>query len=128
MKPLPKEIPYQGRVLKQILREGTVAIYEVIARGNVSYGYEVIWIKFAPEEEKFGKLYPNRELYPSSSKNSNDWGQIAWSWGTLQKNQAFSQFRALAQNCSNRYSNVDQTLEDHIPNQECVDETNPLNP
>ncbi len=81
MKPIETEISYQGRTLKQLRREGMVALYEVLSPGNVSYGYEVIIIKVAPAREIFGKQYPEREIYPSSSVASNDWGSIAWSYG-----------------------------------------------
>ena len=76
--------------------------------------YEVIRIKRAPAEEKFGKFYPERELYPSSAKNSLDWGTIAWSWGRNQKEQAFSQFKGLAAQYGNAYPKENQTLENEI--------------
>jgi hypothetical protein len=41
-------------------------------------GFEVIRIKIAPAETKFGKFYPERELYPPSAKNSSDWVDVAW--------------------------------------------------
>lgn len=70
MKELEREFRYQGRILRQLRREGTTAIYEVLSDGGgVLYGYEVIRIKRAPAEEKFGKFYPERELYPSSLGN-----------------------------------------------------------
>jgi hypothetical protein len=58
-------------------------------------GYEVIRIKIAPAETKFGKFYPERELYPSSSKNSSDWGDIAWSYGRTQREEAFEHYNGL---------------------------------
>jgi hypothetical protein len=115
MKELEHEIRYKGRVLRQLKREGTTAIYEVLSDGRgFLYGYEVIRIKRAPAEEKFGKLYPERELYPSTAKNSLDWGTIAWSWGRNQKEQAFRQFKGLVAQYGNAYPKENQTLEDEI--------------
>jgi hypothetical protein len=58
------------------------------------YGYELIVIKIAPPAEIFSKSYPERELYPSSAKNSEDWGKIAWSFGIseTQKQRALEGF------------------------------------
>ena len=115
MKELEREIRYQGRILRQLKREGTTAIYEVLSDGGgFLYGYEVIRIKRVPAEEKFGKSYPERELYPSSAKNSLDWGTIAWSWGRNQKEHAFGQFKGLAAQYGNAYPKENQTLEDEI--------------
>jgi len=95
MELLPIELTYQGRTLRQLKREGQVAIYDVRNAGGMLYGYEVIIIKIAPAEEKFGKQYPERELYPSSAKNSNDWGSIAWSFGRKWKKEALACFNGL---------------------------------
>ena len=95
MELLETELTYQGRILRQLKRQGQVAIYDVRNAGNLLYGYEVIIIKIAPAEEKFGRQYPERELYPSSAKNSDDWGTIAWSLGRNQKKEAFAMFNGL---------------------------------
>lgn len=58
-------------------------------------GYEVVRIKIAPAERKFGKFYPQRELYASSSKNSSDWGDIAWSYGRNQRQETFEHYNGL---------------------------------
>jgi hypothetical protein len=55
---LEKEFGYQGRTLRQLRREGRVAIYELLDRGEVLYGYEVVVIKIAPAEEILGRQYP----------------------------------------------------------------------
>jgi hypothetical protein len=95
---LDTELKYQGRTLKQIKRQGRIALYELYGANGLLYGYELIVIKIAPEEEIFGKTYPERELYPSSSKNSDDWGKIAWSFGISenQKQRAFDGFTTIA--------------------------------
>jgi hypothetical protein len=46
----------------------------------VLYGYEVVIVKIAPAEEILGRQYLEREVYPSSRKDSDDWGRIAWSY------------------------------------------------
>jgi len=95
MQTLETELTYQNRTLRQLKRTGMIAIYEVRNAGEMLYGYEVIKIKVAPEREVFGKLYPERELYPSSAKESTDWGTIAWSFGRNQKNEALAMFNGL---------------------------------
>jgi hypothetical protein len=95
MRTLATVVRYQGRALRQLKRVGSVAIYDVRNAGNMLYGYEVIIIKVAPREEVFGKEYPERELYPSSTKNSEDWGTLAWSYGIRQKLKAIAAFNGL---------------------------------
>jgi hypothetical protein len=102
MKTLETELTHQGRTLRQLKRDGWVAIYEVIGRNLLTYGYEVIIIKVAPAAEIYGRLYPERELYPSSSKESPDWGSIAWSYGRNQRDDAFTSFERLAEKQRNR--------------------------
>ena len=80
MRELEKEFGFQGRTLRQMKREGRVCVYELLGRGGVLYGYEVVIIKIAPAVEIKGELYPEREVYPSSSKSSDDWGRVAWSY------------------------------------------------
>jgi hypothetical protein len=96
MQTLETEITYQGRTLRQLKRSGLIAIYDVRNAGELLYGYEVIKIKIAPEREVFGKMYPERELYPSSAKDSPDWGTTAWSFGRNYKKEAMAMFNGLA--------------------------------
>jgi hypothetical protein len=109
MKTLETEISYQGRKLKQLKRVGMIAMYGVFGEGNALYGYEVIKIRIAPAKEMFGKLIPEHEVYPSSSKNSNDWGTSAWSYGTGQRNRALARFNGLlkSQTAHGPESNLD---------------------
>jgi len=95
MQALATELRVQNRTLRQLKREGLVALYDVRNEGELLYGYEVIRIKVAPEQEIFSKRYPEREVYPSSAKESNDWGTIAWSFGRNQKKEAFAMFNGL---------------------------------
>jgi hypothetical protein len=95
MQTLATELRVQNRTLRQLKRTGLIAVYELRNDGRLLLGFEVIRIKVAPEQEMFGKLYPERELYPSSSKESNDWGTIAWSFGRNQKKEALAMFNGL---------------------------------
>jgi hypothetical protein len=95
MKTLKTEIKHEGRTLRQIKRDAMVALYEVRGAGNALYGYEVIKIKIAPAEVIMDKMYPEREVYPSSRKNSDDWGSIAWSYGCNDKNRALARYNGL---------------------------------
>jgi hypothetical protein len=97
MEALATELTHRGRTLRQLKRTGMIAIYDVRNRGNMLYGYEVIKIKIAPAEEIFGRMYWAREVYPSSSRTSDDWGTSAWSFGTQQKKQAFAMFNGLVE-------------------------------
>jgi hypothetical protein len=95
MKPVETELIFQGRTLRQMKRTGMVAIYELRNEGELLLGYEVIKIKVAAAQEVFGKPYPDRETYPSSRKDSPDWGTIAWSFGRNQKIVALAVFNSL---------------------------------
>src|SRR5271157_4904451 len=95
MQTLATDLKAQNRTLRQLKRTGLVAVYDVRNEGEILLGFEVIKIKVAPEQEKFGKLYPERELYPSSARESTDWGTIAWSFGRKQKKEALAMLNAL---------------------------------
>jgi hypothetical protein len=100
MQTLATALKTQNRTLRQLKRTGLIAIYDVRNEGQMLYGFEVVKIKVAPEAEIFGKQYPERELYPSSAKESADWGTVAWSFGTTQKRQALAMFNGLVKNSS----------------------------
>lgn len=53
--------------MKQVWRDKDTAIYAYPG------GYEVIVVKKAPAEFKFGKNYPAREVYPGNE----EWGRLA---------------------------------------------------
>ncbi|MBV8275043.1 MAG: hypothetical protein JO170_07270 [Verrucomicrobia bacterium] len=88
---LPTETVYQGRILRQIKRQGMAALYEVRNKGNTLYGYEVIIITIEPAKELFGRALPERESYPKAE----DWGDLAWSFPRIAKKQAFACFNGL---------------------------------
>jgi hypothetical protein len=62
-------------------RTQDVVLVEVRNDSGVLVGYEVAVIKVLPAQiMPSGKISPRREAYPSSAKNSDDWGTIAWSY------------------------------------------------
>jgi hypothetical protein len=67
LEPLPAEIRKHHRTMRQVWRDENTAIYEYFG------GFEVIVIVKAPAEQKFGRDYPARELYPGDE----DWGTLA---------------------------------------------------
>lgn len=90
MKPLAKSIPAEDRTLKQIQRQGAVALYKLIGETGQLYGYEVVRIRKLPAQTIFDKEYPEREAYPTSEQ----WGYLGWSfpaasWGKTAAVKAF---------------------------------------
>lgn len=81
---LPLKLKTGDFVMTQVMRTSTKAIYEG------QNGYEVIRITKRPAESFFGRQYPARESYPSTS----DWGTLAWSYITFPK--ALKQYERLA--------------------------------
>jgi hypothetical protein len=93
MKTLPMEFRHEGRLLRQLKRSATSAIYQLFGTGEISYGYEVIRIKQQKAAEKFGRILPSREIYPASS-----WfGTRGWSFGRNHLRQALEKFDSLVQ-------------------------------
>jgi hypothetical protein len=84
---LETEIKYQGRTLKQIKREGNVALYQM----ENPYGYEVVIIRTEKGREKFGKFYPEHEAYPSSE----EWGTYGWTYRPDELEKAEKRFASL---------------------------------
>ena len=74
MKKLETQFKIYGDTNVQIKRNGVVALYKRSATN-----YEVIIIKQAPEEIKFDKQYPAREVYPGTE----EFGTKGWSFMTL---------------------------------------------
>ncbi len=93
-RPIKTEFGYQGRRLRQLKREGDVAIYEVLGGGGkMLLGYEVVRIRVAPPNTfPDGSSVPWREIYPSSSRDSTDWGLIAFSYPRNGLDRAMERF------------------------------------
>jgi hypothetical protein len=91
MQILETELKAQNRTLKQLKREGRVAIYELLSRGNLLYGYEVIIVKILPARNIMGRDYPEREGYPANE----DWGDLAWSYPNTAFQSAAKRFEGL---------------------------------
>src|SRR6516164_4558516 len=98
MRPLEIKLKYQDRTLRQLKREGRVAIYTIHGLGDTLYGYEVVLIQIHPAKEIFGRSYPEREGYPSPEQ----WGQEAWSYGINQRTKALAQFNGLLKQAGER--------------------------
>ena len=69
-----------GHHYRQVWRDEHAAVYEQKGDRRIVIGYEAITIKKRPEEMKFGKVCPARELYPCAE----DWGKIAVTRRTLE--------------------------------------------
>jgi hypothetical protein len=91
MQLLEIEVKAQNRTLKQLKRKGRVAIYELLSRGNILYGYEVIIVKTLPARNIMGRDYPEREGYPANE----DWGDLAWSYPNTTLQLAMKRFEGL---------------------------------
>jgi hypothetical protein len=91
MKPLSTVISHDGRTLRQLKRTAKCAIYELIGRQKLTYGYEVIRIRVKKEQEVFGRMIQQREVYPSDSA----FGRLAWSFGCQHRRQAFERYEAM---------------------------------
>lgn len=91
MKPLDTEITHDGRTLRQLKRTAKVAIYQLTGERNLIYGYEVITIRVQKERERFGRILPEREVYPPDS----EFGKLGWSFGRNHKVEAFELFNRL---------------------------------
>src|SRR5258705_7469486 len=72
---LASEFKVQSRTLKQIKRQGQVAIYELYGAQGMLIGYEVAVIRVEKARGIFGKQYPDHETYPSNE----EWGAYGWS-------------------------------------------------
>ena len=88
MQKLETEIMMSGRILRQIRRGKRCAIYAVHNKAGTLYGHEVIRIKVAEPVLAFEREYPLRELYPGNE----EWGRLAWSYGTGQAAEAEKAF------------------------------------
>jgi hypothetical protein len=99
LKELDTELTEQNRILRQVMRLGTIALYAVCQPGGVLIGYEVIRIRRLPAQTVFGREYPEREAYPSNEQ----WGQLAWSWRAIDREKAFIQFDNLVIEYGSKY-------------------------
>jgi hypothetical protein len=91
MQILEVELRVQNRTLKQVKREGMVALYELHGANGLLYGYEVILVRVLPAQEIMGRQYPEREAFPANES----WGKEGWSYGVSQKQDAKRCFEQL---------------------------------
>lgn len=81
VRPLARTWGGPDRKYRVLERTQDVVLVEVRNDSVVHLGYEVAVIKVLPAQiMPSGKISPRREAYPSSAKNSDDWGTIAWSY------------------------------------------------
>lgn len=90
MKPLETEIKNSGHDLKQIKRDGRVALYERTASGDPR-GYEVIVILNRKEQTVFGNLVRAHEAYPGNEQ----WGSHGWTYPPKGLESAEKRFASL---------------------------------
>jgi len=77
MRELDKDIRFGGGVLKQVARDGNIAIYEQ----NGGMAWEVIEVIRASAGRIMGKDYPEREVYPGNEM----WGRKGWTCMSLER-------------------------------------------
>ena len=94
MQMLETELRVQNRTLKQIRRQGIVALYEIYGSQGLLCGFELIIVKIHPPQKIMGRFYPEREGYPANE----DWGTLAWSYGRNYREIADSAFESLCRN------------------------------
>ena len=75
MKFLDKELSTNGHIYTQVKRNRRIALYEQRTKDGILAGHELFIIKVSKEAEIFGKSYPEREVYPSTT----EFGNSAWS-------------------------------------------------
>jgi hypothetical protein len=84
MRTLEKELRVQGRTLKQLKREGMVALYALHGGSGLLYGYELVQVQVRLAEKILGRSFPEREVYPKSES----WGRLGWSFGANGRKEA----------------------------------------
>ena len=89
MKKLEKEFKKWNFIFTQVKREGKYAIYEKFFE-ETSIGFEVIIIQKQKEHERFGQVFPAKELYPSSEA----WGKYGWTFTDFR--DAITKFKSMA--------------------------------
>ena len=75
---LPLQIGHSDHKCQQTWRDKTHAVYKHFGSYGQFIGWESIRIKVKPEAKIFGKVYPEREVYPGNE----DFGRYALSVGT----------------------------------------------
>jgi len=79
MKRLTDILRKNGFSYTLILREGRTAIYRQQVTEKLAY-FEVFVVKVKPEQNLFGKFYPEREVFPSD----DCFGKSGWSFRNLE--------------------------------------------
>lgn len=88
MELLPIILNRNGFKYTQVLRGKVAAIYQQLSGGNI-ISYEVFKIETRQHTEIFGRIYPDREIFP----RNEDFGYNAWS--IIDYKKAFEKFKNL---------------------------------
>jgi hypothetical protein len=88
---LATEFKAQNRTLKQIKRNGMVALYELYGAQGLLYGFEVAVIRVRKAHEAFGRQFPEMEGYPLNE----EWGTYGFSYSASDLNGATKKFHDL---------------------------------
>lgn len=83
MRLLEKKFDYRGFSYNQEWRDDKYAIYSQWLEGEL-VGYEAIIIRKNKEYERFGKIFPASESYPTDRQ----WGIFAWTYKNYYEAQA----------------------------------------
>lgn len=86
---LSETIKKSSFTYKQVDRDDKRAIYAQYLDGKI-IGHEVFMIKVSPAVSIYGRMYPERELFPATS----DFGTSAWSTGP-DLNKAISKYQSI---------------------------------
>lgn len=83
MKPIKTEFSAEGHYLRQIWREGDVAVYErSLSVGKSPHELEMVTVRqLGDKTMPDGKISLAHEIYPSAS----EWGKFGWSFPIWQK-------------------------------------------
>lgn len=76
MRAIEPEFTSKGFTFKLLKRSGLVCLFAKTQPGVASEHFEVVILQEYPEEERFGKRYPERELMP----RDEHWGTAGWSF------------------------------------------------
>jgi hypothetical protein len=79
---LAKTFKRNGFTHNQVVRESNIAIYRRAKRirSKEIERFEVVIIRVLPEHIAFGRLFPEREIYP----RSEEWGTYGWTYRDME--------------------------------------------
>lgn len=90
MEPLAFPFRSRGFLHELFAREGLYCLVKRTKEGHSHF--EVVKLNVYPQEERFGKLYPEREGYPSSGQ----WGSAGWTYLFKDEDKARARLKELS--------------------------------